>query len=189
MERLLLITISIFMLNISHAQEHGIINNSKSPYVKLKSINMGDCIWTEGFWADKFKICEESMVPYMGSLLCGDIGHALNNFKIAAGMKEGEHRGMHWHDGDFYKWMEAAMYVYAQNGDEKILNEIDEYISIIARAQEDDGYLQTQIQLRDNIDRYENRRYHEMYNTGHLLTSACIHHRSEEHTSELQSLS
>ncbi|MFC2113440.1 glycoside hydrolase family 127 protein [Bacteroidota bacterium] len=177
MKRLALIAISIFMLNISQAQERGIINNSKSPHVQLKSINMGDCIWTEGFWADKFKICEESMVPYMGDLLCGDTGHSLNNFKIAAGLKEGEHRGMHWHDGDFYKWMEAAMYVYAQNGDEKILKELDEYIAIIAKAQEEDGYLQTQTQLRDHIDRYENRRYHEMYNTGHLLTSACIHHR------------
>jgi DUF1680 family protein len=113
----------------------------------------------------------------MGSLLCGDTGHALNNFKIAAGLKEGEHKGMHWHDGDFYKWMEAAMYVYAQNGDEELRKEIDGYIEIIAKAQEEDGYLQTQTQLRDYIDRYENRRYHEMYNTGHLLTSACIHHR------------
>jgi len=146
---------------------------------------MGDCIWTEGFWADKFKVCEESMVPYMGSLLTGDTGHALNNFKIAAGLKEGEHKGMHWHDGDFYKWLEASMYVYAQNGDEKILEEVDEYIAIIAKAQEEDGYLQTQTQLRDHIDRYENRRYHEMYNTGHLLTSACIHHRISGQTNFL----
>ena len=33
----------------STAQEQGIINNSKSPYVKLKSINIGDCRWTDGF--------------------------------------------------------------------------------------------------------------------------------------------
>lgn len=138
---------------------------------------MGDCVWTEGFWAEKFQICEESMVPYMGELLTGDVGHSLNNFKIAAGLKEGEHKGMHWHDGDFYKYMEAAMYVYAQNGDEKILTELDGYIDIIGQAQEDDGYLQTQIQLRNQFDRYENRRFHEMYNSGHLFTSACIHYR------------
>lgn len=117
------------------------------------------------------------MVPYMGEVLCGDVGHALNNFKIAAGLKEGKHQGMKWHDGDFYKWLEAAMYVYAQNRDEKLLQDIDAYIKIIGQAQEADGYLQTQIQLDPNADRYENRRYHEMYNTGHLLTSAVIHHR------------
>ena len=148
-----------------------------SSYNKLKHIDIGDCTWTDGFWADKFKICEQSMVPYMGELLCGDTGHALNNFKIAAGLLEGQHHGMFWHDGDFYKWLEAAVYVYAQNGDEKLLQKIDEYIGIIGRAQMPDGYLQTQIQLRPEADRYENRKFHEMYNTGHLLITACAHHR------------
>lgn len=69
------------------------------------------------------------------------------------------------------------MYVYAQNGDKKILQQIDQYIAIIGQAQEADGYLQTQIQLRPEVDRYENRKYHEMYNTGHLLISACVHYQ------------
>ena len=154
----------------------GIIENSNSPHVKFKSINIGDCVWTDGFWADKFEVAEKTMVPYMGELLTGDIGHALNNFKIAAGLKEGKHKGMKWHDGDFYKWIEASMYVYAQNKDEKILKEIDEYIDIIGKAQAPDGYLQTQVQITD-LKRYGNRQYHEMYNSGHLYTSACIHHR------------
>ncbi len=177
MKKIYLFLICYSLLHAAVAQESGIINNSQSKYAVLKSINIGDCQWTEGFWADKFKICEESMIPYMGSLLCGDTGHALNNFKIAAGLKEGEHQGMNWHDGDFYKWIEAAMYVYAQNGDKKLLSQIDKHISIIAKAQQDNGYLQTQIQLKDELKPYTNRRTHEMYNSGHLLTSACIHHR------------
>ncbi|MEM1359841.1 MAG: beta-L-arabinofuranosidase domain-containing protein, partial [Bacteroidota bacterium] len=150
----------------------GIVGNTNSPYVKLKSVPIGDCRWTEGFWADKFKVAEEVMVPHMGKLLTGDTGHALNNFKIAAGLKEGKHQGMHWHDGDFYKWMEAAMYVYAINRDEKILEKLDKYIDIISKAQEPDGYLQTQVTTKEAVGRYENRKFHEMYNTGHLLTSA-----------------
>ena len=177
MKKLIFFVICAFFVQTSIAQQHGIINNSKSPYVKLKSIDMGDCIWTDGFWAEKFKIATDSMVPYMGELLCGDVGHALNNFKIAAGEKEGNHAGMHWHDGDFYKYMEAMSYVYAQTKDAKLLEELDEYIRIIGKAQEDDGYLQTQIQLRPQVTRYENRKYHEMYNSGHLFTSACIHYR------------
>lgn len=145
--------------------------------IKLTNIAIGDCQWTEGFWADKFKTAEEVMVPYMGNVLCGDIGHALNNFKIAAGLKEGEHKGMFWHDGDFYKFIEAKTYVYAYTKNPMLLIEIDEYLAIISKAQEEDGYLQTQIQLRKHADRYENRKYHEMYNTGHLLISACIHHK------------
>ncbi len=162
---------------MSHSQTQGAEPAGPSPHVKLKNISIGDCRWTEGFWADKFQLCAQSMVPYMEELLCGDIGHALNNFKIAAGLKSGEHKGMFWHDGDFYKWIEAAVYVYAHNGDSKLLAKVDEYIGIIGKAQEADGYLQTQIQLRPEVDRYENRKYHEMYNTGHLLISACAHHQ------------
>jgi DUF1680 family protein len=163
----------------------GIINNSKSSHVTFKSIDMGDCQWTDGFWADKFKIAEEAMVPYMGELLTGDVGHALNNFKIAAGLKEGEHKGMKWHDGDFYKWMEAAMYIYARNKDQKILDELDGYIEIIGKAQATDGYLQTQVQITDR-ERYGDRQYHEMYNSGHLYTSACIHNRITGKTNFLE---
>ena len=154
-----------------------ITNTSESPHVKLKSINFGDCKWNKGFWAEKVKAAEERMLPYMGDLLCGDIGHALNNFKIAAGEKEGEHKGFDWHDGDFYKFMEAKMYIYGQTKDENLRKELDEYIRIIEKAQEEDGYLQTQVQLREDVDRYEARRHHEMYNTGHLLISACVHYR------------
>lgn len=67
-----------------------ITNTSDSPHVRLKSINIGDCQWTEGFWADKFKLAEKVMVPHMGSLLKGDVGHAYNNFKIAAGLQKGK---------------------------------------------------------------------------------------------------
>lgn len=169
--------ISLLLLTTGvHAQEHGIINNASSPYVALKSINIGDCQWTTGFWADKFKQCEDVMLPYMGGVLKGDVGHAYNNFKIAAGLMQGKHQGFPWHDGDFYKWMEAECYVYAINKDENILKELDGIIAVIAQAQRPNGYLQTQIQIEGGKP-YSNRRNHEMYNSGHLMTAACIHYR------------
>lgn len=152
------------------------LDTSNSPHVKLRSIPIGACRWTEGFWADKFKQCEDVMVPYMGSLLKGDIGHGLNNLKIAAGLQEGEHQGFYWHDGDFFKWMEAATYVYAVNQDESIIQDLDEIIEIIGKAQEDDGYLHAYIQI-EGIPHFSNRKYHEMYNCGHLYTSACVYLR------------
>lgn len=176
MKRMALILCSMMASGLVHAQQQGIVNNAESPYVKLRSIDIGDCRWTSGFWADKFKLCEEVMVPHMGEILKGDVGHAYNNFKIAAGLKQGKHQGMRWHDGDFYKWMESAMYVAAINKDPGILKELDEIIAVIGKAQEDDGYLSTQITLTDT-PRWSNRQYHELYNSGHLLTSACIHHR------------
>lgn len=167
------------------AHQRAITATSESPHVRLRGMNFGDCRWTEGFWAEKFRLCEQVMVPYMGSLLKGDIGHGLNNFKIAAGQMEGKHQGFAWHDGDFFKWMEAATYVYAINRDEALLAELDEAIEIIGQAQEDDGYLHTNIQI-DGIGHFSNRKYHEMYNCGHLYTSASIHHRLTGKTNFLE---
>ena len=47
-------------------------------------------------------------------------------------------------------------------------------IDVVGRAQEEDGYLHTEIQIR-GIEHFSNRKYHEMYNYGHLFTAACIH--------------
>jgi DUF1680 family protein len=158
------------------AVEAGIADNKSSPHVKFKSIGFGQAQWTEGFWADKFNMLESTMVPYMGELLKGDIGHGYNNFKIAAGLKEGKAKGFAFHDGDFYKWMESTMYLYAINQDPKLLTQIDEIIAVIAKAQRPDGYLQTHSIIK-NIKPYTNRRYHEMYNSGHLMYAAIIHNR------------
>ena len=165
------------MSNSSNNHNNAITNNSESPFVKLKSINFGDCKWNSGFWSEKVKNAEDKMLPYMGDLLCGDIGHGLNNFKIAAGEKEGEHKGFYWHDGDFYKFMEAKMYIYGLTKNESLLKELDEYIGVIGRAQEDDGYIHTHIQITKGVDRFENRKYHEMYNFGHLFIAGSVHFR------------
>lgn len=165
------------MSTSSNNHNNAITNNSESPFVKLKSINFGDCKWNNGFWANKVKTAEDHMLPYMGDLLCGDIGHGLNNFKIAAGEKEGEHQGFYWHDGDFYKFMEAKTYIYGLTKNESILKELDEYIAVIGRAQEEDGYIHTHIQITEGADRFENRKYHEMYNCGHLFIAGTVHYR------------
>lgn len=163
-------------MNTINAHTKAINANSKSPNVKLRSINIGDCVWTQGFWADKFKQAESIMVPHMGVILKGDIGHAYNNFKIAAGLKTGEANGMLWHDGDFYKWMEASLYVYAFNKDEKILAEINEIIDVLRIAMCEDGYLHTHNQIL-NKPRWKTVSDHELYNGGHLILGGVIHHR------------
>lgn len=160
----------------THFLNKAITANSQSPFVKLKSINVGDCKWTDGFWAEKAKIAEETMVPYMGSLLKGDKGHAYNNFKVAAGLIPGTAEGMLWHDGDFYKWMEASTYIYAMNKNENILSDLDEIIDVISQAMCADGYLHTHNQILDK-PRWETVCDHELYNAGHLITGGVIHHR------------
>jgi uncharacterized protein len=163
-------------MTASHNHSHAIADNSQSPHVTFRNINIGDCCWTNGFWADKSKLCEEVMVPHMGALLKGDIGHAYNNFKIAAGLKQGQAQGMLWHDGDFYKWMESAVYVYSVNQDSALLADLDEIIAVIAKVQQEDGYLHTHVQI-NGLRPWSEVTNHELYNSGHLITGACIHYR------------
>ncbi len=163
-------------MTTTYVHRSAIAHNSQSPYTRFKNLNFGDCRWTDGFWADKCELAERVMVPHMGMLLTGEIGHAYNNFRIAAGLMEGQARGMWWHDGDFYKWMEAATYVYALNKNPEILYELNEIIEVIGKAQEEDGYLSTHVQIK-KTPRFSLVTNHELYNAGHLLTSACIHHR------------
>ena len=191
----LCVSIVFLLFNHALAKDRGITNTSSSPYVKLRSVDIGDVKWTDGFWVDKFKIASEVTLPTMWELLQNpDISHAWTNFRIAAGLEEGEFKGTPWYDGDVYKWLEAVAYVYAQTKDEKLDKLMDEVIEVIGKAQEDDGYITTFIQIGKGqwtwgeagespyLPYEENKRWqdyhrHELYNMGHLMTTGCIHYR------------
>ena len=103
-------------------------------------------------------------------------GAVFSNFYIAAGLQEGERKGTMWSDGDCYKYMEAWSHVYGITKDQSIIDHLDPLIEVIAAAQEDDGYISTPMQL-DGKEYWSNLRDHELYNMGHLLTAASVHHR------------
>ena len=173
-----------FGLGQVRAANKGITNTSKSPYVKLRSIDIDSVRWTDGFWADRFDVCRTTMVPNMLNLLKdADLSHAYDNFLVAAGIKKGRHRGPKWHDGDFYKWLEAASFSYAVTKDEKLDRQMDQIIEVIGKAQREDGYIHTPViisqqQQSSQAGEFKNRLDFETYNIGHLMTCACIHYRS-----------
>ena len=169
----------------------GLVNTASSPYVRLRSVDMNDVQWTHGFWADKFDQCARVMVPNMWRLLSNtEISFAYHNFLVAAGRSEGCHRGPKWNDGDFYKWLEAAAYVYGMTKDETLDHLMDEIIEVIGEAQREDGYLHTPviIELRQGIEKareFTERVDFETYNLGHLMTAACVHFRATGKTNLL----
>ncbi len=159
-------------------------NTSSSLYAKLQSVDIDDVRWTKGFWAERFDLCHKVMIPNMWQLLEDpQISHAYDNFLIAAGLKKGRHRGPKWHDGDFYKWLEAAAFVYGVTKDEKLNQQMDQIIDVIGRTQREDGYIHTPViisqrsQSPDSTE-FANRLDFETYNMGHLMTCACIHYRA-----------
>ncbi|MFC1996157.1 glycoside hydrolase family 127 protein [Chloroflexota bacterium] len=161
-------------------------DKSVSPFRKLHPTEVGAVRWEGGFWGDWFKRSQESVLPSMRKALNDpENGAVFSNFYVAAGLQDGEHKGTHWSDGDCYKWMEAVCHVYSLTGDEKLSAELDELIDVIAKAQDPDGYLCTQIQLTE-LERWASIRHHELYNMGHLMTAAAVHHRVTGKTNFLQ---
>lgn len=183
---MLLVVFYLFRCHSAHA------NTSLSPYVKLRSIDIGDVRWTEGFWADRFNTCYKAAIPNMWRLLKDpEISHSYTNFLVAAGLEKGEHNGPKWHDGDFYKWLESAACAYAITKDEKLDQLMDEIIGVIGKAQRGDGYIHTPVIIKQRqagpkAKEFMNRLDFETYNMGHLMTTACIHHRATGKTSLLE---
>jgi uncharacterized protein len=154
-----------------------------SPFAKVHSLPSNSARWTRGFWGDRFACCRDAMVPAMGELMCKRmLPQFLGNFRVAAGKIEGRHRGPKWNDGDFYKWLEAGAHVYAVSKDPKLDEEMDRLIFEIAVAQEPDGYIHTDVQIAQragqDAKRFGNPMDFEMYNMGHLMSTACAHHRA-----------
>lgn len=165
------------------AQDKGLVNTSESPYAKVNCVGINDTKWTDGFWAERAEICNQNMVPHMmGCYMDADISHSFRNFEIAAGLCDGEHVGPAFHDGDFYKMLEAEIMVYASTGNKNIEKEIDRKIEVLAKAQRKDGYIHTPTSIKDMKEpdkkhEFAERLDFETYNMGHLMTAACVHYR------------
>ena len=162
----------------------GLTDTSASPQALVRSVGLGEVTWTHGFWAGRLAVCRSVMVPAMGRLMSGtEPSQFLHNFKVAAGLVAGRHRGPRWNDGDFFKWIEAASALLASSHDDALDRQLDEVIGVLARAQRDDGYLHTPVQIRaragdQGAEPFQNDLDFETYNLGHLMTAACVHHRA-----------
>ena len=173
------------------AQTKSLVNTSSSPHAKFSTVNMGDVRWTSGFWADRFRICKDSMLPQLWNTYTDTkVAHALQNFEIAAGLNEGKYVGPTFQDGDFYKVMEAMAAMYAATKDPKLDKLMDSAIDIIGKAQREDGYIYTKATIEKKkgdgkAKELGDRLSFEAYNIGHLMTAGCIHYRATGKTTLL----
>lgn len=154
----------------------------KSANAKVHPVEGLNVDWTGGLWKERFDTCAKSTVPQLQHMFeSKDISHVVENFKICAGEAEGDFDGTVFGDGDFYKWMEAAIYTAAKTKNDKLLSQVEEYIQLIAKAQQPDGYLSTKQIIgekqQNGITRMGDINDFEVYNFGHMFTAACLHKR------------
>ncbi|MGF7230412.1 aceric acid hydrolase [Arachidicoccus sp.] len=186
-----LFTVTCFVVFVSFfcnkvvAQAAGITNTSVSPYAKLHSVPMGDVKWTNGFWADRFQVCKDSMILNMWQLLDNPdtLHHAFRNFQIAAGLASGNHYGAPFMDGDFYKWLESVAAIYSVTKSKRLDSLMTYVINVIVKAQRKDGYIHTPVLIAEKNNDISQKELQtnlsfEDYNMGHLMTAACVYYRA-----------
>jgi len=139
----------------------------------LRSIKITDPVF--GKYA---RMVADRLVPYQWEILNDRIEEAeksfcVSNFRLAAGEGEGQRIGMPFSDTDAYKWLETLAFCL-ENGEAKAFEPVaDEFIELIGRAQEKDGYLNTYFSVLRPEKKWTNfTEGHELYTAGHLIEAA-----------------
>ena len=159
-----------------------------SPYIQpdapIEEVPFTAVHLTDSFWAPRIETNRTVSIP-SAFKECERNGR-FDNFAIAGGLMEGEHRGdFSFDDTDPYKVIEGASYSLAVKYDEKLDAYLDSVIHIISEAQEPDGYLTTCVTNRCTrlsgwwgTHRWEKINSHELYNSGHLYEAAVAHYKA-----------
>ena len=121
------------------------------------------------------RLVRDVVIPYQWDALNDRVAeaepsHAIANFRIAAGLEQGEFYGMVFQDSDVAKWLEAVAWSLCQKPDAELEKTADEAIELVAAAQCEDGYLNTYFTVKAPAERWTNlAECHELYCAGHMI--------------------
>jgi uncharacterized protein len=136
----------------------------------------------DSFWLPRLETNRRVTIPAVFRK-CEESGR-MDNFRRAAGLMKGPYRGtMPFEDTEVYKAIEGASYSLAQSADPELDAYLSGVISLVAAAQEPDGYLYTNRTVDPShvlpfsgATRWSSLvMSHELYNCGHLYEAACAH--------------
>lgn len=183
--RTFLLVISAWLLTVAvGAEPLYVADVSNSPHAIVRPVGVDEVRFTEGFWAERTRVCRETSIPGMGELMRNSRYKPFyEHFLIAAGQAEGDYHGATWNDGDFYKWIEAACSALVVQPNPELQAAVDRAVQAVAAAQRDDGYLHTPVLIRQrhgdaSARAFADRHDFEVYNLGHLMTAGCIRYRA-----------
>ena len=148
------------------------------------SIPLSNIRIDDNFWNKYVKLVKEVIIPYQWDILNDRVdgvetSHCIENFRIAAGEKQGEYHGAVFQDTDVAKWLEAVGFALSAERDEKLEALADETIELIGRAQQPDGYLNTYYTIKEPGMRWTNlTEGHELYTAGHMIEAAVAYYEA-----------
>ncbi len=138
---------------------------------------------SDGFWGQRLKASREVTIPLAFSK-CEETGRYENFVKAAHPSEKYKVGGLAFDDTDVYKTIEGASYSMQTYPDKKLDKYIDSVLTIVAAAQEPDGYLYTSRTMNPKhphewagSKRWEKEEdlSHELYDLGHMIEGAIAH--------------
>ncbi|WP_461633054.1 glycoside hydrolase family 127 protein [Labilibaculum euxinus] len=148
---------------------------------------------TDSFWGQRLKASREVTIPLAFSK-CEETGRYENFIKAAHPSDTIKVEGFSFDDTDVYKTIEGASYSMQTFPDKKLDKYIDSVLTIVAAAQEADGYLYTSRTMNPahphewaGTKRWEKEEdlSHELYNLGHMVEGALAHYQATGKTNFL----
>ena len=128
----------------------------------------------DSFWSPRLQVNAKQAIFHQWEML--EASGCIDNFRIAAGKKEGFREGWFFADSDATKWLDAASRIERNEHDEKLYSLMNEFICLLAKAQSEDGYLFTYNQIHFPGQRWVNLQIeHELYCHGHLIEAGVSH--------------
>jgi DUF1680 family protein len=153
-----------------------IINTTHSPYTRLKPVSLDNISLFDGFWHTWIKRNTDVTLISQYNLL--ESTGRLDNFRRLSGKAYKPYRGYVFNDSDVYKWLEAASWALVHRPDSKLQYLVDDVVTLIAEAQDQNGYINTFFSLDRSGERWSNlEKKHELYCAGHLMQAAIAHYR------------
>jgi DUF1680 family protein len=149
---------------------------------RMKAIPLRNINITDSYWSRHTSLVESSILPYQWNAINDRLedaepSHSLENFRIAAGEKEGAFYGVAFQDTDVAKWLESVGFSLASHPDQELEKTADEVIDLIGKAQCDDGYINTYFTIKAPELRWKNlTEGHELYTAGHLIEAAVAYY-------------
>jgi len=151
----------------------------KAEEISVRQVEIRDC-----FWSQLQEKIIDVVIPFQEKVLNDEVegvpkSHAIENFRIAAGLSEGEFYGMVFQDSDVAKWLEGVAYSLAVKPDAGLEARADAIIDIIEKAQQPDGYLDTYFIIKEPEHRWQNlQECHELYCAGHMMEAAVAYYQT-----------
>ena len=143
----------------------------------MQELSVRDVNIHDSFWSLRLEVNAQKAIFHQWKQL--EITRCIDNFRIAAGEKDGFREGFFFADSDAYKWLDAASRIYALHPDPALASLMDSFISLLSRVQMDDGYLFTYNQIHFPGQRWVNLQIeHELYCHGHLIEAGVSHYEA-----------